>query len=228
SETERPQPGVELTEPDLVDLPGLDTGRGDRLARDPDDQRFQSLVGQRAELRVPPAGDEDVGTEPFRQGHAATSQSSATVNRPSVTPRNLSTVTPGAVRTRTNPPSTTSKTARSVITRFTTPTPVNGSVHSRTIFGSPFFVRCVVSTTTRRAPETRSMAPPIPLTIVPGMLQLARSPLSETCMAPRIETSPCPPRIMANDAAESKTLPPGRIVTVCLPALIRSASSSPS
>ena len=40
--------------------------------------------------------------------------------------------------------------------------------------------------------------------------------------------STCPPRIMPNDAAESKMLPPGRIVTVCLPALIRSASSSPS
>ncbi|MNI93613.1 hypothetical protein D3C73_1515940 [compost metagenome] len=41
-------------------------------------------------------------------------------------------------------------------------------------------------------------------------------------------TFTCPPRIMPNDVAESKMLPPGVMVTVCLPALIRSASSSPS
>ena len=39
---------------------------------------------------------------------------------------------------------------------------------------------------------------------------------------------PRPPRIMPKLVAESKTEPPGRMVTVCLPALIRSASSSPS
>ena len=81
---------------------------------------------------------------------------------------------------------------------------------------------------TRRAPWTRSIAPPMPLTILPGMSQLARSPRGLTCMAPRMATSRCLPRIIPNDIAESKKLAPGRIVTVSLPALIRSASSSPS
>ncbi len=38
----------------------------------------------------------------------------------------------------------------------------------------------------------------------------------------------CPPRTMAKLAALSKKLVVGSSVTVCLPALIRSASSSPS
>ena len=37
-----------------------------------------------------------------------------------------------------------------------------------------------------------------------------------------------PPRIIANDSVESKNDAPAPTVTVCLPALIRSASSSPS
>ena len=40
--------------------------------------------------------------------------------------------------------------------------------------------------------------------------------------------SMCPPRTMAKLAALSKKLVVGSSVTVCLPALIRSASSSPS
>ena len=36
------------------------------------------------------------------------------------------------------------------------------------------------------------------------------------------------PRIMANEVAESKKEAPGTVVMVCFPALIRSASSSPS
>ena len=37
-----------------------------------------------------------------------------------------------------------------------------------------------------------------------------------------------PPRIMANDSAESNMLAPGSAVTVCLPALMRRASISSS
>ena len=38
----------------------------------------------------------------------------------------------------------------------------------------------------------------------------------------------CPPRIIAKLSAEEKYDEPGNCVIVCLPALIRSASSSPS
>ncbi len=68
----------------------------------------------------------------------------------------------------------------------------------------------------------------MPLTILPGIIQLARSPFSDTSIAPRMHMSMWPPRIMANDSAESKKAEPGISVTVCLPALMRSGSSSPS
>ena len=61
-----------------------------------------------------------------------------------------------------------------------------------------------MSTMTRLAPWTRSIAPPMPLTILPGTIQLARSPLTETCMPPSTATSMWPPRIMAKLVAESK------------------------
>ena len=112
--------------------------------------------------------------------------------------------------------------------RSTTRTPVSGSEHSLTILGVPSLATCSVSTTTRGVPATRSIAPPMPLTILPGMVQLARSPVAETCMAPSTAIFTWPPRIMPKLVAESKMEPPGSTVTVCLPALIRSASSSPS
>jgi hypothetical protein len=56
---------------------------------------------------------------------------------------------------------------------------------------------CSISTTTLRTPATRSIAPPMPLTILPGIIQLARSPCSLTCIAPRIDRLILPPRIMA-------------------------------
>ena len=59
-------------------------------------------------------------------------------------------------------------------------------------------------------------------------MKLAKSPLADTCRAPRTETSIWPPRIMAKDSAESKVEAPGTTVTVSLPALIRSASISDS
>jgi lipid-binding SYLF domain-containing protein len=57
---------------------------------------------------------------------------------------------------------------------------------------------------TRFTPATRSMAPPMPFTILPGIIQLARSPFSATSMAPRIDRSIWPPRIIAKLSAELK------------------------
>ena len=47
-------------------------------------------------------------------------------------------------------------------------------------------------------------------------------------MPPSTAVSMWPPRIMPNDSAESKYAAPGLTVTVSLPALIRSASTSSS
>ncbi len=112
--------------------------------------------------------------------------------------------------------------------RSTTPRPVSGRVQRRTIFASPFLALCSMSTMTLPAPWTRSIAPPGPLTIFPGIIQFARSPPAETCIPPRIATSILPPRIIPKDVAESKNAAPGRVVTVSLPALMRSGSTSAS
>ena len=110
----------------------------------------------------------------------------------------------------------------------TTRAPVSGSVQRSRILCAPPLAVCSIITITRLAPCTRSIAPPMPLTILPGMIQFARSPFCATCIAPSTATSMCPPRIMPNDVAESKNDAPGSTVTVSLPALIRSGSSSPS
>ncbi|SKY57951.1 Uncharacterised protein [Mycobacteroides abscessus subsp. abscessus] len=68
----------------------------------------------------------------------------------------------------------------------------------------------------------------MPLTIAPGTIQLARSPFIATCMPPSTATSTWPPRIIAKLVAESKNDAPGSVDTVCLPALIRSGSTSSS
>jgi len=78
--------------------------------------------------------------------------------------------------------------------RSTTRRPVSGKEHSLTIFNAPSFATCSMSTMTRLAPWTRSMAPPIPLTILPGIIQLAMSPTRDTCIAPRMAASILPPR----------------------------------
>ena len=113
--------------------------------------------------------------------------------------------------------------------RLTTRRPVSGSVHSGRILRSspPSFRRavCSISTITRLTPATRSIAPPIPLTILPGIIQLARSPLALTCIAPRIARLILPPRIIPNESADEKIDEPGMVVTVCLPALIMSGST---
>ncbi len=109
--------------------------------------------------------------------------------------------------------------------RLTTPLPVMGSVHCGRILGLPSLAQCSITATTRRTPATRSIAPPGPLTIFPGTIQFAMSPLSATSSAPRMERSMCPPRIMANESALEKNAEPGMVEIVCLPALIRSAST---
>jgi hypothetical protein len=105
---------------------------------------------------------------------------------------------------------------------------VSGNVQRGTIFGWPSLVACSIAITTRRAPATRSIAPPIPLTILPGTIQLARLPHSSTSSAPSTVRSMCPPRTIANDSAPLKKDAPGSAVTVSFPALIRSGSTSPS
>ena len=88
--------------------------------------------------------------------------------------------------------------------RSTQRIPVSGRVHSSRIFGLPSLAVCSMITTMRRAPATRSIAPPIPLTIFPGTIQLARSPCAETCRAPRMVSATWPPRIIAKEVALSK------------------------
>ena len=131
------------------------------------------------------------------------------------------------MRTRP-PPCFTSNTHRSVMMRLTTPKPVMGSVHFFKIFGLPSFEVCSITATTRFTPATRSIAPPGPLTILPGIIQFAMSPLSVTSNAPRIARSMWPPRIIVNESALEKKAEPGIVVMVCLPALIKSASTSSS
>ncbi|CAB4833519.1 unannotated protein [freshwater metagenome] len=152
----------------------------------------------------------------------------AKVSSGPVAARTSSTLTPGAVSTSTRPPGATSITAISVIIRFTTFLPVSGREHSSTILWVPSRATCSIMTMTKRAPCTRSIAPPMPLTILPGIIQLARSPVVETCIAPKTAASIWPPRIIPKLVAESKNDAPGNTVTVSLPALMRSGSTWPS
>ena len=85
----------------------------------------------------------------------------------------------------------------------TTFSPVSGRLQVFSSFG-PSLAECSITTTTRLTPATRSIAPPMPLTILPGIIQLARSPFCATCMAPRIDRSIWPPRIMPKESAEEK------------------------
>ncbi len=83
-----------------------------------------------------------------------------------------------------------------------------------------------MATITFFAPATRSMAPPMPFTILPGIIQLARLPSRSTCSAPSTVRSMWPPRTIANESALLKYEQPGVSVTVSFPALIRSGSTS--
>ena len=110
----------------------------------------------------------------------------------------------GAISVSTSPSFATWITAISVTIRSTQRRPVSGSVHWVRIFGLPSLAACSIVTTTRRAPATRSMAPPIPFTILPGIIQFARLPSRSTCSAPRIVRSTWPPRTIANESALEK------------------------
>ena len=63
-----------------------------------------------------------------------------------------------------------------------------------------------MTTITFFAPATRSIAPPMPGTILPGTMWLAKEPSLSTCKAPRIVTSTCPPLMKPKEVAESKKL----------------------
>ena len=100
-----------------------------------------------------------------------------------------------------------------------------GSEQSAKSLLEPSLATCCMATMMFLAEATRSMAPPMPFTILPGIFQLAMSPRSLTSIAPRMVKSTCSPRIMPNESAELKMLEPGSVVTVCLPALMRSGST---
>mmetsp|Transcript_22955 Transcript_22955/g.55691 ORF Transcript_22955/g.55691 Transcript_22955/m.55691 type:complete len:211 (+) Transcript_22955:99-731(+) len=155
--------------------------------------------------------------------------SSATRNFATVFSRTSSTETPSATSVNTSSPISlsTSNTAISVMIMSTIPFPVRGSEHLSRIFGAPFFEQWSIVTTTRLPQLTRSIAPPIPFTIFPGITQFAKSPFSATSSAPSTVTSMCEPRIIAKLSPEENIEDPGRVVTVSLPALIRSGCSSP-
>ncbi len=87
-----------------------------------------------------------------------------------------STLTPSASCTRVTPPLpflSTPNTPSSLITMSTTRRPVSGRVHSPSSFEAPSLETCSMVTITRFTPATRSIAPPMPLTILPGIIQLA-------------------------------------------------------
>ena len=86
---------------------------------------------------------------------------------------------PRAARSGAARPSTRRKTDSSVTITSAAPRARSaGSVHSATTFGSPLDDVAVIVTITRRAPTTRSIAPPTPSTSLPGIAQLAMSPLA--------------------------------------------------
>ena len=67
----------------------------------------------------------------------------------------------------------------------------------------------------RAPPAARSIAPPMPPPVWPGMLQFARSPFAATWNAPRTTVVTRPVRAIANDVVESKYDVPGTGVTSC-------------
>lgn len=66
------------------------------------------------------------------------------------------------------------------------------------IFGAPLAV-WIVATITRRAPVTRSIAPPILGASLPGIIQLASRSEASTCRPSSAIISKWPPRIRPND-----------------------------
>lgn len=93
----------------------------------------------------------------------------------SVTEARWSSEQSGESSVRTMPSVLNWKTARSVIRRLTLEHPVKGRVQDLRIFGD-FFEVCSMQTISFVGDEARSIAPPIPLTSLPGTTQLAKSP----------------------------------------------------
>ena len=77
-------------------------------------------------------------------------------------------------------------------------------MHSFISLEEPSLEQCSLTMLTTLAPVMRSIAPPMPASILPGTIQLAMLPFSSTWSVPRKVASTCPPRIIANDVAESK------------------------
>src|SRR5690606_9008500 len=215
---------------DLADDDRVDSGRidGGLLQCALDREGSELRRGEGCELSFQPPlwgagrGDDD------DFAHESSFSSSEMISGGSVASMTCCTLTPGAVSTRMSPASVTSMTARSVMMRCTIALPVSGSEHSFTILAEPSLATCSMRIISRPAPWTKSIAPPGPFTILPGIIQLARSPVADTCMAPRIAASILPARLIPKLVAESKNAVPGRVVTVSLPALIRSGSTASS
>ncbi len=126
---------------------------------------------------------------------------------------------PYAIYVKTSFPSLFSKTANSVINILTTPFAVNGNTHCYKIFLStaPVFLlraECSITTITLDPHATKSIAPPIPFTNLPGIIQFAMSQVWLTWSDPKIVKSRWPPLIIPNDWEEENREPPGKIVTV--------------
>ena len=98
---------------------------------------------------------------------------SGTTSSASVTSSTCCTDTPGAVSINVARPPGNAITASSLTSRSIGRADVSGSVHAFTTFDLPLAL-CCMAITTRLAPEARSIAPPIPGTILPGIIQLAR------------------------------------------------------
>jgi len=118
-------------------------------------------------------------------------------------------------------------TASSVTTMSTARADVNGNVQHLTTFDFPLAL-CCIATTTRFAPETRSIAPPIPGTILPGIIQFASRPCTSICRPPSTVRSTWPPRIRPNDIALSNVHAPGIAPTGIPPASVSRACTMPS
>src|SRR5690606_6008827 len=159
---------IRVAEDDVVEAGWIQLGAvGDRAH---DDGR--EVVGAHARERAARAAEGGAhGVVDEGMSHACSFRS-----RPVSSRSSSSVLSPNSSRTA-KPSSVTSKTARSVYTRVTQPTPVSGYVHSATSFGSPCLVSRSVMTKTCFAPIARSMAPPT-AGIAPGapVDQFARSP----------------------------------------------------
>ena len=110
----------------------------------------------------------------------------------------------------------------------TTFLPVSGKVHSGMNLASPALELCSITTMIFLTPATRSMAPPMPLIILPGIIQLARSPFSDTSMPPSTARSIWPPRIITKESVWWKIEAPGTSEISAFDALMRSGSPLPA